>query len=101
PLKFVRYLRDHGWHPVVLCDLWPGAAVADELAARVPGHVEVVRDYSRRARAAETRWRAGEHARSRTRATAAPLLGRLPPALTNPELVPLGAHGVHVPHALR
>lgn len=101
PLKFVRHLRDHGWHPIVLCDLWPGAAVADDLAARVPGEVEVVRDYSRRARVTEARWRAGEHARSGPRAPAAAgLLGRLPPALANPELVPLGEHSVHMPHAL-
>jgi glycosyltransferase involved in cell wall biosynthesis len=105
PLKFVRHLREHGWEPVVLCDLWPGAAMAGGLAERVPADIEVVRDYSRRARPTEIRWRNGElprPARARKSGRVAPRLRRLvPAALTNPELLPLGEHAVHMPHALR
>jgi Glycosyltransferase Family 4 len=103
--KFVRHLRQHGWEPVVLCDLWPDAAMVSGLAERVPADIRVVRDYSGRARRAEARWRSGELPRlERARAPGrrAPWLRRhLPAALTNPELLPLGVHGLRVPHALR
>lgn len=104
PLKFVRHLRAHGWEPVVLCDLWPGAAMTGGLAERVPADIEVVRDYSRRARRAEALWRAGELPRpavARPPGRGARLARLVPAALKNPELVPLNVHGPHMPHALR
>ncbi len=123
PLKFVRYLRAHGWQPLVLCDLWRGASLAHGLADRVPDDIEVVRDYSYRASRAETAWRqrsASPHspgspdasdARDSTTSPRRPpqsrrslgdtLLAYLPRPLANPELIPLGEHSVHMPHALR
>ncbi|WP_199351179.1 glycosyltransferase [Haliangium ochraceum] len=104
PLKFVQHLGAHDWEPVVLSDLWAHQPIANGLVERVPAELEVVRDYSRGARRAEARWRAGELPAPAKPAKAAKqrsLLARLPAALSNPELVPLGEHALSLPHAMR
>ncbi len=98
PLKFARHLPSFGWAPVVLCDLWKGAALNQDLTRAVPDSTIVVRDYSRRARSASAT------APTKAPTTTAPAGPKrklpIPEAWTNPELVPLGEHSIHMPHAL-
>lgn len=97
PLKFARHLPAFGWAPVVLCDLWKGARLNPALLNEVPDSTIVVRDYSRRASTAGRDMRApAPKAPPATPGKKLPI----PDALTNPELVPLGEHSVHMPHAL-
>ncbi len=110
PLKFARHLPAWGWSPVVLCDLWPSADVNPELNAAIPDSTVIIRDYSARARRAEaaltTPPRPADAAQARPRrrgklaAWASGAL-TLPRWLDNPELIPLGEHSVHMPHALK
>ncbi len=105
PLKFARHLPHHGWAPVVLCDWWPGATLSGRLTDFVPPSTTVIRDYSKRAAGCDAAL--AEHlAQGPADATrrAPPKRRRrlpLPQALTNPELIPLGEHSVHMRHALR
>jgi hypothetical protein len=100
PLKFARHLPAHGWEPVILCDLWPGAATSAALLEAVPPQLTILRDYSARARLAEAAL--GQPATARSPRAASPWWERRVPAwLQNPELVPLGEHSVHMPHAWR
>ncbi len=111
PLKFARHLPDHGWAPVVLCDLWPGASTDPGLMEAVPESSIVLRDYSRRARPAmpalERRWRKEQVRKDRPprdapAPTKRPLAERLLPGwIYNPELVPLGEHSPRMPYAIR
>lgn len=109
PLKFARHLPQHGWAPVVLCDLWPTDEVDPELLDAVPDTTVVVRDYSRRARPAERqlqrRWREGgaePAVKVRSGPQRRPLYDRFLPAwLNNPELIPLGEHSPRMPYATR
>jgi glycosyltransferase involved in cell wall biosynthesis len=105
PLKFVRHLPQLGWLPVVLTDLWPGAAVDPALRDAVPPEVPVIHAYSRRAgpalRELQThgpRPKRTPNGRDRLQAR---VLQLLPHWLNNPELIPLGEHGIDIPHALK
>jgi glycosyltransferase involved in cell wall biosynthesis len=100
PLKFVRHLAQHGWQPIVLCDLWPTDAMDPSLEAMVPESVVVVRDYSHRA--GPTHARMAEIAAQGQRPKPKPKLHErlLPAWLNNPELLPLGEHSPDMPHAL-
>lgn len=99
PLKFVRHLPTLGWQPVVLADLWPGAATNAALLAAVPSETPVIRAYSRRAgRSFAALGRDAPTPRApRSRRAVADLL---PAWINNPELLPLGEHSVHMAHAL-
>lgn len=105
PLKFARHLPKHGWEPVVLADLWPSDALNAVLLNAVPEGTVVVRDYSKRALAAESAFaervvvsRTDNPGRDRPR----PLLERLLPSwLDNPEIIPLGEHSANLPHAYK
>lgn len=99
PLKFARHLPAHGWRPVVLCDLWPGAKVDPTLADLVPASTIVVRDWSRRAAAAHPALHR-EPAQATAPTTASWADRWLPAWLNNPELVPLGEHGPEIPYAI-
>ena len=111
PLKFARNLPAHGWAPVVLCDLWSGAATDRGLLNAVPESTIVMRDYSRRAtqamRVLERQWqRQSDHSdvpeRGKPTPVPKPLAEKvLPSWLYNPELVPLGEHSPRIPYALR
>jgi glycosyltransferase involved in cell wall biosynthesis len=59
PLKFARHLPDHGWAPVVLCDLQRTDEMSRELASRIPESTVVVRDYGPGARACERAFASG------------------------------------------
>jgi len=99
PLKFVRHLPALGWQPVVLCDLWPGAAQDASLLDLVPAEVIVKRDWSARAAHAT---KPGGNPSGPPKPAQPPWHERLLPAwLQNPELLPLGEHSVDMPHALR
>ncbi len=104
PLKFARHLPSLGWEPVILTDLWPGAKLSHELMRAVPQDLQVIRDYSRRAQpTAQKLAQQPNTTQPKARKTqAAPWWERrIPQALRNPELVPLGEHSVHMPHALK
>jgi hypothetical protein len=58
PLKFVRYLPQHGWDPVVVAGLKPTDAVDLELFDAVPASTQVIFDYNR---GAETAFQALKH----------------------------------------
>lgn len=45
PLKFARHLPDHGWAPIVLCDLKPSDKVDPDLLKAVPPTAIVFRSY--------------------------------------------------------
>ena len=104
PLKFARHLPACGWSPVVLCDLWPSAGINLELLSKVPPNTAVLRRYSRRAEAAEQQMHQAMTPVSRHRNPGSAHLKRLsalvPKWLNNPELIPLGEHSVHIPHAI-
>lgn len=55
PLKYARHLPDYGWTPVVLCDMWRGAALDMQLLSAVPQSTVVVRDYTPGANRAMTK----------------------------------------------
>ena len=103
PLKLVRRLPHFGWEPVVLADLWKGARTVEQLDEAVPVEATVIRDYSRRARGAERLWQSGTWPEGKHGARSQPgrLERLLPDRLNNPELVPLGEHSWHMPHAIR
>lgn len=108
PLKFARHLPAHGWAPVVVCDLWPGAKTAPGLLEAVPDAVQVHHTYSHRAAKALARWRSGAASSSPSSSAPAPnttprldLSRWIPDALNNPELIPLGEHSVHMWHGAR
>ncbi len=99
PLKFVRHLPAFGYRPVVLADTPRGPADARLLSA-IPERAVIHHDYG---------WRSRQRFRSRDggaapagllRWLAAPLRDELQQFLARPELVPLGPHGLDVPHAL-
>lgn len=98
PLKFARHLPALGWTPVVLCDLWPGAATLAPLLDAVPPQIPVIRDYS--ARAAHTSLQPPPPSQGSPRRQAPWWERWIPEALNNPELIPLGEHSVHIWHAL-
>lgn len=106
PLKFTRHLATHGWRAVVLCDLGRGEALDPELSAAVGAGTVIVRDYASASARAERRDRAPpavEDRRERQPVTAWHRLAqgvRRRVARVNPELVPLGAHSLDVPHAI-
>ncbi len=106
PLKFARHLPTHGWAPVVLCDLWPGARTSTELLDAVPDTTTIVRDYSARAAGAFANLQRPAASPSNKTASAPPSAkgfdprDLLPQWLNNPELIPLGEHSVHIPHAV-
>lgn len=100
PLKFARHLPAHGWSPVVLCDLWPGANVDTDLLSAVPETTTIVRQWSRRAAPAWRRLqsdspedRRDDRVRSTAPVPGSKLRRMLPGWLDNPELIPLGEHG--------
>ncbi len=95
-LKFTRHLPDQGWQPVVLADLWPGAAVDAALAEAVPGDTPVVHDYG--PRAAEAILAA---APPLPRAAGRPSPARPAGLFRGREWLPLGAAAFAIPHALR
>jgi hypothetical protein len=109
PLKFVRYLRRHGWEPIVLCDLSKKDRVDWRLSAALPDGLTVIWDYSSRTCAAhaalikqkETQTPSSEPAPGpATKQRRSRWYDRLPAWLNEPELVPLGEHSVDMPHAL-
>jgi len=92
-----------GWIPVVLCDLWRGAATNRALLEAVPDAIPVIRDYTRRARAA---WRSfekdtGEGGETHNNGWWSKIENHLPDGLRNTDLLPLSDHGVHIPYSLR
>ena len=109
PLKFVRHLPALGWQPVVLADLCKSDGVDASLMSAVPPGVEVIRDYSRGARAAEERFVSGAVTGGAGRGAKRPAgpvgrafaswASRLP--TPSPEWIPLGEHSIDIPHALR
>lgn len=101
PLKFARRLPDHGWAPVILCDLWPGARINPKLLETVPESSAVIRDYSARAAKAQTSIHTRPPDNARGPKPPSWVERWLPPWLRNPELIPLGEHSVHIPYALR
>jgi len=115
PLKFARHLPDHGWAPVVLCDLKPGDAVDPDLMAAVPETTVVVRDYGPLARLSErfflrrklrVPWREAEGKPTRGSQSDSPEKKRRRihfPALPTlpPDYTPLGWHRLDMPHAIR
>lgn len=102
PLKFARHLPGMGWTPVVLCDLWRGAATDPELLDVVPEDVVVCRDYTRRAVPAWERFLATPENPPESVGSSRPGLERLVPDwLTNPELVPLSDHAPYMRYSTR
>jgi hypothetical protein len=114
PLKFARHLPELGWAPVVLADLRASDAIDPALAAALPESTVVYRDYSRHAAraAAELSPDAGAAAgdgpeAKRRRGGLARALrdfdayASRQPWYPRPEWLPLGAHSLDVPHALR
>jgi len=99
----VRRLPDYGWEPVVLADLWKGVETVEGLVEALPAETTVIRNYSRRAKSAERLWKSGKWPRREQAGPRQPgrLERLLPDALNNPELVPLGEHSWHMPHAIR
>lgn len=104
PLKFARHLPQHGWQPIILCDAQPGVGDDAGLGDLLPAGVVVVRDYSPRAQLAGLRRTPkptgaatafGNRPRPRTWTERT-----LPSWLANPELLPLGEHGLDIPYAL-
>ncbi|MCA9681918.1 MAG: hypothetical protein KC457_06960, partial [Myxococcales bacterium] len=99
PLKFARHLPDHGWAPVVLCDLRAEDEVDARLEQALPDSTIVIRDYGPKA----------AHARGRPSAPAAPSAPSAPERPRKPgwfarhgeDLNPLGAHVFTIGHALR
>jgi glycosyltransferase involved in cell wall biosynthesis len=108
PLKFARHLPEHGWAPVVLCDLWPGAKTDPTLSDAIPESSIIVRDYSWRAARAQSKhakawakrldW---DNLRARRADRENRIVRAIPSWLNNPELVPLGEHSHRMPYALR
>lgn len=103
PLKFVRHLPDHGWSPVVLCDLWDEASRDPSLLDAVPDTTIVLRRYSSRAQAAEAKGSSGPSPR------AAPNVQRKSPTgmrawigslIRSKDWLPMGDAIFHVRHAL-
>jgi hypothetical protein len=106
PLKFVRHLRQHGWEPIVLCDLSASDRVDWRLPAALPEGLTVLWDYSSRSRAAHAKLSARKSERAEPAAPETKRGGprwydRLPSWLNEPELVPLGEHAFDMPHALK
>lgn len=102
PLKFARHLRQHGWSPVVLCDLWDGAEINPILSESIPPETTVLSNYSARASSAkgkDTTLKTSE--KKQPQPSGFSWQSLLPEALNNPELIPLGEHSVHIPHALK
>lgn len=102
PLKFARHLPAFGWSPVILADLWPGATLNQRLLDAIPPDLPVYYDYSHRAAATWARLQRGDLGDSRRAAAPArpaPWRRLIPPALTNPELLPLGEHSAYMPWA--
>ena len=108
PLKFARHLPRHGWAPVVLCDLWPGAKTDPTLNEAIPETTIVVREYSWRARRAEQHHSKAwanrideDNLRARRADRENRLVSAIPSWLNNPELIPLGEHSHRMPFALK
>jgi glycosyltransferase involved in cell wall biosynthesis len=103
PLKFLQHLPNLGWMPVVLCDLWRGETTRRALLDAVPDAVPIFRDYSRHSGSA---WRYFQNhpevnGTPPGRSRPSPLGQLVPAALTNPEIVPLGQHGLHLRHSVK
>lgn len=103
PLKFVRHLPEHGWEPVVLCDLKSGDKVDQLLLDAVPEGTEVHWNYStdgpkNRAKAFATKPPSAQAARGKKKSA----FSQLPEKLGwSPEFVPLGAHRLDMAAAKR
>ena len=81
--------------------MWRGAATDKRLLDAVPDSIPVIRDYTRKAKAAMVAFAAGESEASPGRSTAASRLERmLPRWLKNPELLPLSDHAPHIRYSL-
>lgn len=107
PLKFSRYLREFGWEPVVLADLSAKNETSDGLFDAIPSGLQVIRDYSHRARRQEKRYLEGRTQSRASRTQARKPTSRrgpklvVPPALVpDPEWLPLGEHSIDMPWAL-
>jgi hypothetical protein len=100
PLKFARHLPDHGWSPVVLCDLWDGAACDPTLLDAVPDSTIVLRRYSSRAEAADAKGMSEPPARGEAKPKRKPLF-TTPAWVHAKDWLPMGDAVFHVRHALK
>jgi hypothetical protein len=104
PLKFARHLPEHGWIPVVLCDLWDGAPCDRALLDAVPKSTIVLRRYSSRAEAAEAKYMAGppnDPAEIPERTSAVRTQSCIEDLIRSKDWLPMGDAIFHVRHALK
>lgn len=103
PLKFARHLPEHGWAPVVLCDLWEGASLDPSLLEAIPESTVVLRRYSARAEAADAKGMPVAAATEPAAPSKAPQI-RMPNWLDrfirSKDWLPMGDTIFHVRHAL-
>jgi len=103
PLKFARHQPDYGWTPVVLCDMWKGAAIDTKLLSAVPESVPVVRNYTRGAKSAmkEALDPTASAAKKGPRKSGPGLERFVPKWLDNPEILPLSDHALAMPYSVK
>ena len=95
PLKMARALPRHGWEPVVLSDLWPGAAMDPDLLNAVPENLIVHREFS---------GRAGDGVpavQAKALESAGPVGRFIKGIVDGREWLPMGEMGRHMAHAAK
>ncbi len=93
PLKMARALPGYGWEPVVLSDLWPGAAIDPDLLNAVPANLIVHREFSGRTADMSTR------AEAPPRQNKGPIARFVGESILRRQWLPMGEAGRYMSHA--